>query len=114
MFSSLMTDISRKERFLDEETRDEISKLTSTEYLDRLLGGIVKRRLAKDRGRAEAFKHDESPQSGGELAGFMAAFQNIDISDRTILLHYITKLLSESIVELIAENNRRLLRLLSK
>ena len=113
MFSSLMTDISRKERFLDEETRDEIRQLTSAEYLDRLLGDIVKRKLDKDRGRAEAFKHDESPQSGGELADFMDAFQNIDISDRTLLLHYITKLLGESIVELIAENNRRLLHLLS-
>ena len=99
---------------MDKETRDEIKKLTSAEYLDRLLGDIVKRKLDKDRGRVEAFKHGESPKSGGELADFMAAFQNIDISDRTVLLHYITKLLGESIVELIAENNRRLLRLLSK
>jgi len=114
VFSSAVTDIGRKERFLGEEARDEISKLTSAEYLDRLLGDIVKSKLAKDRGRAEAFKHGESPQSGGELADFMAAFQNIDISDRTLLLHYVTKLLSESIVELIAENNRRLLRHLSK
>ena len=99
---------------MDEEARDEISKLTNAEYLDGLLGDIVKRKLAKDRGRAEAFKHGESPQSGGELADFMAAFQDIDISDRTLLLHYITKVLGESIVELIAENNRRLLSLLSK
>ena len=114
VFSSMVTDISRKESILDEETRDEIRQLTSTEYLDRLLGDIVKRKLDKDRGRVEAFKHGESPRSGGELADFMDAFQNIDISDRTLLLHYITKLMSESIVELIAENNRRLLRLLSK
>ena len=113
-FYSAITDISHKECFLDEEARDEIRKLTSIEYLDSLLGDIVKRKLAKDRGRAEAFKHGESPQSGGELADFMTAFQDIDISDRTLLLHYITKLLSESIVELIAENNRRLLRILSK
>ena len=99
---------------MDEESGDEIRQLTSAEYLDRLLGDIVKRKLDQDRGRVEAFKHDESPQSGSELADFMAAFQNIDISDRTLLLHYITKLLSESIVELIAEDNHRLLRLLSK
>ena len=99
---------------LDEETRKEIGKLTSAEYLDRALADIVKRKLAKDQGRAEAFKHDESPQSGSELADFMAAFEKIDISDRTLLLHYITKLLGESIVELIAGNNRRVLRLLSK
>jgi len=114
VFSSIVTDTSRKESILDEETRDEIRQLTTTEYLDRLLGDIVKRKLDKDRGRVEAFKHGESPKSGGELADFMDAFQNIDISDRTLLLHYITKLISESIVELIAENNRRLLRLLSK
>lgn len=99
---------------LDEEARKEIGELTSAEYLDRALGDIVKRRLAKDQGRAQAFKHDESPESGGELADFIAAFQRIDVNDRTVLLHYIIKLLGESIVELLAENNRRLLRLLSK
>jgi len=99
---------------LDEEARKEIGKLTSAEYLDRALGDIVKRKLANDRGRVQAFKHDESPESGSELADFIATFQKIDVSDRTILLHYIIKLLGESIVELIAENNRRLLRLLSK
>ena len=99
---------------MDKETGGEIGQLTSAEYLDRLLGDIIKRKLDQDRSRVEAYKHGESPQSGGELADFMAAYQDIDISDRTILLHYITKLLSESIVELIAENNRRLLSLLSK
>ena len=99
---------------MDEETKKEIEELTSAEYLDRALGEIVKRKLDKDRGRAQAFIHDESPESGGELAEFIAAFQKIEVSDRTLLLHYIIKLLGESIVELIAENNRRLLRLLSK
>ena len=94
--------------------RKEIGELTSAEYLDRALGEIVKRKLDNDRGRVEAFKHDESPESGSELADFIVAFQKIDISVRTVLLHYIVKLLGESIVELIAENNRRLLRLLSK
>ena len=100
--------------FLGEETGKEIGELTSAEYLDRVLGEIIKRKLANDRGRAQAFKHDESPESGSELAEFITAFQKIDVNDRTVLLHYIIKLLSESIVELIAENNRRLLRLLSK
>jgi hypothetical protein len=99
---------------LDKETRKEIGELASTEYLDRLLADIIKRKLDSDRARAAAFRDDESPKTGSELADFVVALQEMDISDRTLSLHYVVKLLGESIVELIAENNRRLLRLLSK
>ena len=99
---------------MDKETRKEIRELTSTEYLDGLLADLIKQKLDTDRARAAAFKDGESPKTGSELADFVAAAQEMDISDRTLSLHYIVKLLGESIVELIAENNRRLLRLLSK
>ena len=99
---------------LDKEAKKEIAELASVKYLDRLLADIIKRKLDTDRARAAAFRDDESPESGSELADFVVALQEMDMSDRTLSLHYVVKLLGESIVELIAENNRRLLRLLSK
>ena len=113
----ILKDIDRKSQrgvLLDKETRKEIGELTSAEYLDRLLADIVKSKLDTDRARAAAFKDGESPETGSELAGFVVALQEMDINDRTLSLHYVVKLLGESIVELIAENNRRLFRLLSK
>ena len=95
-----------------------IEELTSVEYLSAELRGIFLHRLEVLMATAQAYRTDESPVAGKKLADLLAALEQATEeagADRLmIVLPLLVELIADSLVELIAENNRRLVELLPR
>jgi len=100
---------------MDKKSKDE---LTSSEYLNTQLKDIFIHRLEVLVGTAEAYKTNESPIAGKKLADLISTLQKATEeagADRLItILPLLVELVADSIVELIADNNRHLLELLGE
>ncbi len=91
-------------------------ELTSIEYLNAELKGIFIHKLEVLVGTAQAYRTDESPVAGKKLADLIKTLEQATAeagADRLItILPLLVELVADSLVELIADNNRRLLDLL--
>jgi len=96
----------------------DIAELTEPEHLDARLREIFTHRLEMLVGTAQAYKVDESPVAGGKLADLFKTLQEATEeagTDRLVaILPLLVELVAASLVELIAENNRRLLAAMPK
>ena len=90
-----------------------IDELTSVENLNAELQDIFTHKLEVLVGTAQAYKVDESPIAGRKLADLLKTLEQTTEeagADRLVtILPLLMELMTDSIVELIAENNRRLL-----
>ena len=93
-----------------------IEELTSVECLNAELKGIFIHKLEVLVGTAQAYITDESPVAGMKLADLIKTLEQATAeagADRLItILPLLVELVADSLVELIADNNRRLLDLL--
>ena len=98
--------------------KQRIEELTSVEYLNAELKGIFIHKLEVLVGTAQAYRVDESPVAGKKLADLIKTLEQATAeagADRLItILPLLVELVADSLVELIADNNRRLLELLEK
>jgi hypothetical protein len=98
--------------------KQQILELTSPEYLDAELKEIFTHRLEVLVGTAQAYKVDESPVAGKKLADLLETLQQATEeagADRLVTIYpLLVELVADSIVELMAENNRRIIELLGK
>ncbi len=96
--------------------KQRIEELTSIEYLNAELKGIFIHKLEVLVGTAQAYRTDESPVAGKKLADLIKTLEQATAeagADRLItILPLLVELVADSLVELIADNNRRLLDLL--
>jgi hypothetical protein len=96
----------------------QIAELTSPEHLDAELKEIFTHRLEVLVGTAQAYKTDESPVAGKKLADLLETLQQATEeagADRLVTIYpLLVELVADSIVELMAENNRRIIDLLKK
>ena len=99
---------------MDKSSMDE---LTNTENLNSELREIFIHKLEVMVGTAQAYRVDESPIAGKKLADLLKTLEQATEeagTDRLVtVLPLLIELVADSIVELIAENNRRLLNVLS-
>jgi len=99
------------------DARD-IAELTDPDLLDARLKEIFAHRLEIIVGTAQAYKVDASPVAGGKLADLFKALQEAREeagTDRLVaILPLLMELVADSLVELMAENNRRLLAAMPK
>ncbi len=97
--------------------KQEMEQLTSAEHLSAELRGIFIDRLKLLVGTAQAYKTNESPIAGKKLADVIQLLERTTEeagADRLItILPLLVELVADSLVELIAENNRRLLSAMS-
>jgi hypothetical protein len=93
-------------------------ELTSPEHLNAELQQIFIHKLEVLVGTAQAYKTDESPVAGKQLAELLRSLEQATEeagADRLItILPLLIELVANSLVELIAENNRRLLELIPR
>ena len=98
---------------MDGETARE---LTSVDYLSSRLKGIFVHKLEILAATARAYQTDESPTEGRKLADLIATLENATReagADRLLtILPLLIELVTDSLVELIADNNSRLLGIL--
>jgi len=98
---------------MDKRRRD---KLTSVEDLSTEMREIFMHKLEVLVGTAQAYKVDESPIAGRKLADLLKTLEEATEeagADRLVVIFpLLVELVADSIVELLAENNRRLLELL--
>lgn len=91
-------------------------ELTSAEYLSSQLKGIFIHKLEILVATAKAYQTDESPTEGRKLADLIVTLENATKeagADRLLtILPLLLELVTDSLVELIADNNRRLLGIL--
>ena len=96
----------------------EKEELTSVEHLGAELKSIFIHRLEVLVATAQAYKTDESPIAGKQLADLIATLEQATEeagADRLVaILPLLVELVADSLVELIACNNRRLLGALSQ
>jgi hypothetical protein len=97
--------------------KDKMDELTETENLNAELRAIFMHKLEVMVGTAQAYKIDESPIAGRKLADLLKTLEQATEeagTDRLVtILPLLIELVADSIVELIAENNRRLISALS-
>lgn len=99
---------------MDERTIDELS---NARQLSAELRGIFLHKLEVLIATAQAYRTDESPIAGKQLADLIASIEQAAEeagTDRLItILPLLVELVADSLVELIAENNRRILSALA-
>ncbi len=92
--------------------------LTNSQYLSGRLISIFMHRLDILVATAQAYKTNESPQEGKRLADLVSTLEEVTAEaghDRLVtMLPLLIELVADSLVELMAENNQRLLETLSK
>ena len=90
-----------------------MDELTNSENLNSELRAIFIHKLEVMVGTAQAYRVDESPMAGKKLADLLKTLEQATEeagTDRLVtILPLLIELVADSIVELIAENNRRLL-----
>jgi hypothetical protein len=95
-----------------------IEELTNIDYLNSELRDIFLHKLEVLVGTAQAYVTNESPIAGGKLADLLKTLEEATEeagADRLIIvLPLLVELMADSLVELIVDNNRRLLDLLAK
>ena len=93
---------------MDEKHRIELMKLTSTTYLDDRAREIYKRKLDQLMGTMQAASHGESPQAAEGFAEIGTLLH--EYGDRlNMLFPFLLNLVIESMVELLATNNKQLI-----
>ena len=93
---------------MDEKHRIELMKLTSTTYLDGRAREIYKRKLDQLTGTMQAASHGESPQAAEGFAEIGTLLH--EYGDRlNMLFPFLLNLVIESMVELLATNNKQLI-----
>ena len=95
-----------------------IEELTSKDYLAAELQEIFLYKLEIMAGTAKAYRTDESPVAGKRLADLIKlvekATEEAGADKLVSILPILIELVASSIVELIAENNRKLVDILAK
>jgi len=93
---------------MNEKHHIELMKLTSTKYLDDRAREIYKRKLDQLMGTMQAASHGESPQAAEGFAEIGTLLH--EYGDRlNMLFPFLLNLVIESIVELLATNNKQLI-----
>ena len=93
---------------MDEKHRIELMKLTSTTYIDGRAREIYKRKLDQLTGTMQAASHGESPQAAEGFAEIGTLLH--EYGDRlNMLFPFLLNLVIESMVELLATNNKQLI-----
>ena len=93
---------------MDERHRMELLRLTSARYLDEKAREIYKRRLEQLMGTMQAASHGESPRAAEGFAEVGTLLQ--EYGDRlNVLFPFLLNLVLESVVELMAANNEKML-----
>ena len=93
---------------MDEKHRIELMKLTSTKYLDGRAREIYKRKLDQLMGTMQAVSHGESPKAAEGFAEIGTLLH--EYGDRlNMLFPFLLNLVIESMVELLATNNKQLI-----
>ncbi len=95
-----------------------IEELTNAELLSAEMQNIFLRKLELMAATAKAYRTDESPVSGGKLAELIKsmeqATEEAGANKLVSVLPILIELVANSLVELMADNNRRLLEAVSK
>ncbi len=93
-------------------------ELTNSQYLSARLISIFMHRIEVLVATAQAYRTDESPHEGKKLADLIKTLEDVTAeagADRLVtMLPLLIELVADSLVELIAENNDRLLKALAK
>ncbi|MBE0481447.1 MAG: hypothetical protein IBX68_10775 [Dehalococcoidia bacterium] len=95
-----------------------LDALTDPEYLNAKLQDIFFHNIELLVGTAQAYRTDESPVAGKKLAGLIQTLEETTQEAGTdrlvVILPLLVEVVADSLVELMAENNRRLIEAFSR